>query len=157
MDLTLAKCFSPGDSPLSLKYTGIGLIDHLLCGLVAVFHALMHPSNLDFNVVSLSAFSTVVALPVLEAARRKSHDLLAFHVVISLISQCCTAAVVFPCFYLLFITTGSAQTNPGPGARISQARAEAVFLSVILGYLIPCVSWFLILSSSSSTPVVFVP
>lgn len=122
---------------MSLKYTGIGVIDYQLCGLVAVFHALMQPSNLPFNVDLLSGLGSVAAVPVLETARQKRHGLLATHVIISLIYQRMTAAVLLPWFYLIFITTGAAQINPGPGARVSQARAEAVFLSVILGYVVP--------------------
>lgn len=97
----------------------------------------MHPSNLAFNAAILSGLGTVAAVPVLETARQKKPGLLAIHVVISLIYQRFTAAVLLPWFYLIFITTGAAQINPGLGARVSQARAEAVFLSLILGYVIP--------------------
>lgn len=130
------QCSSLGASRYSLSYTGIPVLDYQLCGLVACFHALMHPSHLPFNVDLLCGLAGIAAIPAIEASRQKRHGLLALHVVIMLIFQRVTAAVMLPWYWLIFITTGTADLS-GVGAKIEQSRAEAVLFSVIIGYIAP--------------------
>lgn len=115
-------------------------MDYQLCGLSAAFHALLdRPELMGFNTHLISGLAAVAALPAFEVSREKRHGLLAAHVVISLIYQRLTAAVILPIYWLIFTATGSASRSAGPGVKINKAQAEAVLFSLIFGYLLPWV------------------
>jgi hypothetical protein len=132
-----AQCVLPSASPYALRYTGVHAVDYQLCGLVACFHALLVPSNLPFNVDLLSGLAPLVAFPVIESARPKRHALLETYVVIALIYQRVSAAVMLPWYWLVFVITGAANRSRGASAKVDQAHAEAIMLSLFMGYAIP--------------------
>jgi len=139
-DKIVAQCSLPSASRHSQDYTGIPSIDRQLCGLVTCFHVLLEPShNLPFNVILLTGLAPVAAIPAIEAARRKRHVLLACNVIIALMYQRLTAAVVMPWYWLIFILTGAAGLPRGADAKIDQAHAEAVLFGIVVGYIVPSV------------------
>jgi hypothetical protein len=105
--------------------------------MVTSFYALLEPSNLPFNVDLITGIATIATIPAIEAARRQRHALLAAHVVIALISQLLSAAVMIPWYWLIFVTTGAANLSRGPHAKIDQAHAEAILFGAAVGYMIP--------------------
>lgn len=121
-----------------LPYTGIGIVDRALCGPVVCFHALMDPpSNLPFNVDLLTGFGTIVLGLAVEAARTKRHALLGLHIIIVMMAQFATAAVMLPFYWLIFVVTGTARRPRDEGAGVDQPYAEAVLFSFIAGYVVP--------------------
>ncbi|KAH7919904.1 hypothetical protein BV22DRAFT_1074737 [Leucogyrophana mollusca] len=134
-------------SPYRLAYTGVSDLDHNLCLLVGFFHGLMDPSYRPLVAEIMPSIAAAIAVLYAEAARETHPSLLHMPVVVGIIFQCFTFAVVMPVYWLVFVLTGSAtrhaSSNSG-STKINQANAEALLFALLVGFVIPTVGMFVL-------------
>lgn len=123
-----------------LHYVGLDAIDNPLCTLVTAFHtAFRSPEALTVVRYFIGVGAPLAVIPAVEGCRPGRSRFLAFPNLFATISQLMTGAVTLPLYWLCFILTGATRSGrPNPqNAHISQAAAQAVVFSIIVGAVIP--------------------
>ena len=135
------QCPTPiqGKLPFQLQYLGgyAPRLENTLCVLVALFHPIFQPEGVNhtpFVLDILTSLSAPVIVSFLEAARSKRPLLLGFPVVIGVVYQLFTGAVIFPVYWGVFLAI---TRDHAVGSEIVQADAEAVLFGLVMGYFIP--------------------
>lgn len=101
------------------------------CVLVSVLHPLFQPEATKYTPFAqgfLKSFPAIAVIPFLEASRSRRPLLLGFPVITGDIYQLLTAAVTFPVYWALFLTT---MRDDAAGSESIQADAEAVLFGMI--------------------------
>ncbi|KAI6043043.1 hypothetical protein EDC04DRAFT_3107744 [Pisolithus marmoratus] len=92
----------------------------------------------------LAGFSASLALLFAEAARDQRPFFIALPVVFGLLMQTMSYGLIMPLYSLLFITAGvGVKSGSGSRSRVKQANAEALFLALLEGYIIPTICMML--------------
>lgn len=127
--------------PLRLTYTGYPDLDHHMCALVALFHALLDPAYRPLVAELMTGLAAVTMIPFVEAARGNRSIFLRVPAVVGVLFQLFSFAVIMPIYYVVFILSGAAIGSPvkGRSTRITQGSAEALLFALIVGYIIPTV------------------
>jgi hypothetical protein len=95
---------------------------------------------MPFTAYIISSIGTIGMVPFIEAARSGRSYLLAFPILVGLLSQGITAAITLPIYWLLFVLTGAAGLHLRPDngrTKITHAHAEALLFSAFTGVAIP--------------------
>jgi hypothetical protein len=132
------ECAQGGRS--NVLYTGISNIDTHLCGVVAVFQAVMTPNALPFlDYFLFSCVPTVISFIYMEAARSgpKASRLITTPIIIGTLIQTATfgfSMALYSLVYIMFTLHGT----PGQlGRKIPAVKAEAVIFSILFGGILP--------------------
>ncbi|KAI0273828.1 hypothetical protein BC834DRAFT_966294 [Gloeopeniophorella convolvens] len=126
----------PNSGTYNVRYTGVGVVDTILCIPVTFFQANYDPDTLPFSTDFGASWTSLIALSFVEAARQGRSIFLAFPAVIGLLCQLQGAGVIFPLFWILLILSGHARLSKS-AARIDQANAEAQLFALFIGFLVP--------------------
>jgi hypothetical protein len=132
--------------PNRLQYTGIRELDLQLCGYVVFFHNVIKPVNNPFTTDFLVTLTTYATILYFEAARHGRSRVLALPVIVGLLYQIYSIAVIYPLYWLAFIWTGAASLHKRPGGehtKIDQAHAEGILFSIFVGFLVPTACMFI--------------
>ncbi|KAL0947325.1 hypothetical protein HGRIS_013444 [Hohenbuehelia grisea] len=125
--------------PFRLHYTGLEVIDRVLCTLVSFFHAILEPETSQFLMYFMSTGAITFVFPLVESRRAGRHIALGWPLIIGFFSQTMTVGLTLTMYWLLFIWTGAARRKPiaGAGAGVTQAEAEAVVFAIAVGMGVP--------------------
>jgi len=143
------SCPTPfqGESPCQLHYLGgvLPRVENIFCVLVAFFYSVLQPEQAGYSpwlIDALAALGACVVVPFIESSRAKTPFFLGIPVLMGLVYQLFTAAVIFPIFWIILIVFGTTHKG-GVGSQISQAKAEGVLVGILLGYYLPSITMVL--------------
>ncbi|KAH7102320.1 hypothetical protein BKA62DRAFT_700039 [Auriculariales sp. MPI-PUGE-AT-0066] len=144
-----AQCPAQGLGTTAIRrtYTGLDVIDKALCTVVAVFTENLGPNVLEFTHYWLSTGAVTFIFPAVEASRRGTslpNIILALPVLVLLVAQVATIAVVLPFYWTVFLVSG--QQRGSKDSFITESHAESMIVATLLG-LVP--STILMLSVKS--------
>ncbi|KAF8525079.1 hypothetical protein BU17DRAFT_83996 [Hysterangium stoloniferum] len=135
-----------GESLVQLHYLGGILpgVENVLCVLVAFFYSVLQPKQAPspWLTDTLAALGACVVVPFVESSRAKTPFFFGFPVLMGLLYQTNTVAVIFPVFWIILIVFGTTHSG-GVGSQISQAKAEGVLVGLLLGYYLPTIAMVL--------------
>jgi hypothetical protein len=103
----------------------------------------MQPAALPSTAYALTALNPIALFPFIEASRNRRHVTLAFPVIMGLLYQNFTIAVIMPLFCLAFVVSGAATLHKrpaGPHTMIDHGQAEGLAFGLVIGFIIPTAS-----------------
>ncbi|KIM49308.1 hypothetical protein M413DRAFT_438494 [Hebeloma cylindrosporum] len=133
-----AQCSPASMSTYFLPYTGP--VEQAFCPIVAFFHLLIDfPDSLAFLTYTIGITGPLILLPIVESFQAGQNTLLAYPVLWGLLTQGATLGVTFPIYWLVFVLAANKKDGFG-GRSLTQAQAEAIIFSIIVGAAIPSVA-----------------
>lgn len=125
-------------SQLHRRYTGIEVIDQLLCTLVGFFFASFGEDEYPTTLALLTSFAPVVIFPFVESGRKRevgSKVPAIVPMIVGLIFQRFGGGVVLPLYWVFILLTGAMDNKKNK--QITPRAALAAVAGLTVGYYIP--------------------
>jgi hypothetical protein len=123
--------------------TSIGSLDSFLCGVVSFFQTSLQDTIKDFTTIFLLGGPTILFALLLESSRSDRPFVASFPLVVGVITQFFTGAIVISLGWTLFVVQACYKGTRQGRKPVSRADVEAALLAIFIGYVIPT-AWMLV-------------
>lgn len=128
--------------PPQLRYTGFTIPDAVLCHLVPFFHAAFVAQNIEFTVHFLAGVAPVALAYIIEGSRTDSASSVR-PLLVGIAYQSGSAAGTMPLGWLALILSSAGRPDRARKP-LTRAQAEAAFIGVMVGCVVPTAAMVLL-------------
>ncbi|EJD42644.1 hypothetical protein AURDEDRAFT_114913 [Auricularia subglabra TFB-10046 SS5] len=128
--------------PPQLRYTGFTIPDAIFCHLVPFFHAGFVPQNFQFTLHFLAGVAPVALAYIIEGSRTDSASSVR-PLLVGIAYQFASAAGTIPLGWLALVLSSAGRSDRARKP-LTRAQAEAAFIGVMVGCVVPTAAMLLL-------------